>query len=144
MLAKKWIIDKKLDGVDIMTGIFISTGAFFALIGVFARSLSSHAIQPFLLERGSLDNFNLAADYLIFHGLALFAVAILYHLFPGARYERAGFLFILGSLLFQGSVLAKSVISIAPFGMITPLGGFILMLGWGTLIIIPLFYAAQG
>ena len=65
--------------------------------------MSSHAIQPFLMERGKLDNFNLAADYLIFHGLALIAVAVLYHLFPGARYERAGYLFIAGSILFQGS-----------------------------------------
>ncbi len=126
-----------------MSGIFISIGSLFALIGVFARSLSSHAIQPFLLERGKLDNFNLATDYLIFHGLALIAVAVLYHLFPGARYERAGFLFIAGSILFQGTVLAKSCISISPFGFLTPVGGFLLMLGWGMMIAIPLFFAAE-
>lgn len=126
-----------------MSGIFISCGSLFALIGVFARSLSSHAIQPFLLERGKLDNFNLAADYLIFHGLALIAVAVLYHLFPGARYERAGYLFMAGSILFQGTVLAKSCMSIAPFGFLTPVGGFLLMLGWGMMIAIPLFFAAE-
>ncbi len=126
-----------------MTGVFISTGALFALIGVFARSLSSHAIQPFLLERGTLNNFNLAADYLIFHGLAVVAVAILYYLFPAARYERAGFLFILGSLLFQGSVFAKSYVDIGSLGIVTPIGGFILMLGWGVMVVIPLFYAGQ-
>lgn len=126
-----------------MSSIFISTGSLFALIGVFARSLSSHSIQPFLLERGKLENFNLAADYLIFHGLALLAVAILCHLFPDARYERAGWLFIIGSILFQGTVLIKSCISIAPFGILTPIGGFVLMLGWGVMIAVPLFYAAE-
>lgn len=113
-----------------MIRLFLSSAGAAALIGIVARSLSSHAIQPFLLERGKLDNFNLAADYLLLHALALIAVAILYHLFPDARFYRAGVAFIVGSILFQGSVLVKSCISIAPFGFITPVGGAILMLGW--------------
>lgn len=122
-----------------MKNIFISSGSFFALAGVVARSLSSHAIRPFLIERGTFDNFNLAADYLLFHGIALLVVAILCHLYPDARYERAGYLFIVGSLLFQGTVLAKSCTSIAPFGILTPIGGLVLMLGWGVLMFIPFF-----
>ena len=126
-----------------MTNIFISSGSFFALAGVVARSLSSHAVRNFLLERGKLENFNLAADYLIFHGIALIAVAILCHVFPDARYERAGYLFIIGTLLFQGTVLAKSCISIAPFGVLTPIGGFFLMAGWGVMLFTPFLSAVQ-
>lgn len=122
-----------------MKTIFISSGAFFALAGVIACSLSSHAIRPFLVERDKLENFNLAADYLLLHGLALLAVAILCHLFPEERYERAGYLFVIGSLLFQGTVLAKSCVSIGPFGILTAIGGFILMLGWGFLMLNHLF-----
>jgi uncharacterized membrane protein YgdD (TMEM256/DUF423 family) len=88
-----------------------------------------------LEERGKLGNFNLAADYLLIHGLALVTVAILSHLFPGAKYHWAGWAFLFGSILFQGSVLTKSFISIQPFGFLTPLGGFILMLGWGLLLV---------
>jgi uncharacterized membrane protein YgdD (TMEM256/DUF423 family) len=126
-----------------MKNFFISSGSFFALAGVVARSLSSHAIKAFLLERGKLDNFNLAADYLILHGIALLVIAILCNQFPNIRYERAGYLFVLGSLLFQGTVLIKSCISITPFGFLTPLGGFILMLGWLVMIFIPLLNALQ-
>ena len=111
-----------------MIRILIACGGFFALVGVITRSLSSHAIKAFLLERGKLDNFNLAADYLVLHGLALIAIAILCQLFPDAKFQRAGWLFIAGTLLFQGSVLIKSCVSIAPFGFITPLGGLFLML----------------
>lgn len=118
-----------------MLRFFLISGSISALIGVITRSLSSHAIKPFLTERGKLDNFNLAADYLLFHGLALIAVAILCHLFPEAKFQRAGWAFIIGSLFFQISVLVKSCISIAPFGFITPVGGFILMAGWVLLII---------
>jgi uncharacterized membrane protein YgdD (TMEM256/DUF423 family) len=86
-------------------------------------------------REGTLDNYNLAADYLLFHGLALLGIAILCHLFPQSKYHLAGWAFLLGSILFQGTVLTKSLISIQPFGVLTPLGGFVLMLGWGWLII---------
>ena len=114
-----------------MPQIFIIIGALFSLIGVTARSLSSHPIHQFLTERGKLENFNIGADYLLFHGIALIAIAILVHLFPEAKYDRAGYCLIAGSVLFQFSVLIKACVSIQPFGFITPIGGFILMLGWG-------------
>ena len=118
-----------------MTHFFIAVGAFLALAGVLARSLSAHALLHLLETSGKLDNFNLAADYLLFHGLALIGVAVLCHLFPDGKYHRAGWAFFLGSILFQGTVLTKSFISIQPFGFLTPLGGFILMLGWGLLFV---------
>ncbi|TKB23236.1 DUF423 domain-containing protein [Desulfopila sp. IMCC35006] len=118
-----------------MTQLFIAFGSLLALTGVVARSLSAHALLQLLEARGKLDNFNLAADYLLFHGLALIGIAILCHLFPEGKYHHAGWAFLLGSILFQGTVLTKSFISIQPFGFLTPLGGFVLMAGWGLLII---------
>ncbi len=118
-----------------MTHFFIALGSLLAFIGVVARSLSSHTLLQLLEARGKLDNFNLAADYLLFHGLALIGIAILCHLFPQGKYHLAGWAFLLGSILFQGTVLTKSLISIHPFGFLTPLGGFVLMLGWGWLIV---------
>lgn len=120
---------------NLMSHLFIASGSLLALIGVVARSLSSHALLQLLEGRGKLDNFNLAADYLLSHGLALIGIAILCHLFPTGKYHLAGWAFLLGSILFQGTVLTKSFISIQPFGVLTPLGGFILMVGWIWLII---------
>lgn len=114
---------------------FIGIGALSGLAGVVARALSSHTLKTLLEERNSLENFNLAADYLVLHGLALIAIAILLSLFPTIKYHRAGILFLLGTLLFQGSVLVKSFISIEPFGFLTPLGGLFLMLGWILIIV---------
>ena len=112
------------------TDSFIAIGAAFCSIGVAARALSSHAIRQLLLEQQTLDNFNLAADYLVLHGLALIGAGVLVHLFPTANYHRAGFMLIAGTLLFGCSVLAKSLVSIDPFGFITPLGGLFLITGW--------------
>lgn len=118
-----------------ITRIFIVLGALAALGGVLARSLSSHALLQLLEKRGNLANFNLAADYLVVHGLAIIVVALLCQLFPENTYHRAGWLFVSGSVIFQGSVLTKSFISIHPLGFLTPLGGFLLMTGWGLLLI---------
>lgn len=120
-----------------MTQLFIAIGAIFAFCGVLARSLSSHAIKPTLEQLGKLDNFNIAADYFLFHGLALVATGILCHLFPNSRYHLAGWAFILGSFLFQVTVIIKSFINLGPVGMLTPLGGFVLLGGW-----LLLFYSA--
>lgn len=122
-----------------MTHLLIAAGALLSLIGIITRSLSSHTLLRLLEERGKVDNFNLAADYLLLHGIAIIGVAILCHLFPEAKYHRAAWLFIIGSIFFQGSVLIKSFVSIYPFGFITPLGGFILMAGWALLAINSLF-----
>lgn len=113
-----------------MPQFFIIVGAVFAFISVVTRSLSSHAIQPFLLERGKLENFNIGSDYLLFHGIALIALAILCHLFPDAQYKWGGWFIMTGAGIFGLTVLAKSCFSIHPFGVLTPIGGFILMVGW--------------
>jgi len=118
-----------------MTRVFIVLGSFAAFGGLLARSLSSHALLQLLEMRGTLANFNLAADYLLFHGLAIIAVAMLCHLFPENTYHRVGWCFVFGSVLFQGSVLTKSFVSVQPLGFLTPLGGFLLMVGWFLLLL---------
>lgn len=113
-----------------MVKILLISGPLMALAAIVARSFSSHAIYDFLTTRGKLDNFNLAADYLLIHGAALLALALFCISHPEARLYRGGSLILLGSLLFSVTVLIKSCISIAPLGFLTPVGGAILMLGW--------------
>lgn len=120
-----------------MNKLFLLSGAAFGFLAVISRSLSSHAIRSALETRGKLENFNLASDYLLFHGLALLVVSALGRQMPQAGYGYAGALFILGSFLFQGSVFFKSFYAMGALGMLTPLGGLLLMLGW-----IALFVAA--
>ena len=110
--------------------LYILCGSLFGFAGVLARSLSSHALRPVLEQRHTLESFNLAADYLVLHGLALIAATILKHLHPDGRFHWACLAFTVGTLLFQGSVLLKCLVSIRPFGFLTPVGGFFLLAGW--------------
>ncbi len=113
-----------------MIRIFIVCGALFAFGGVLARALSAHMLLARLSATNKLDNFNLAADYLLIHGLALITAAILWRLFPHPGLYWAGWAFIAGSFFFQGTVLVKCFLPMGMLGVATPLGGLILMLAW--------------
>ena len=117
-----------------MTRFFSTTGASFALLGVITRALSSHALKPSLEELGKLENFNIASDYSLIHGIAMIAVAILCHIFPDGKFPLAGWALLAGSILFQGTVFLKCFITLGATGILTPIGGAFLMAGWLMLI----------
>ena len=103
--------------------------------GLMAHSLSSHPLKPRLEAAGKLDNFNLAANQLLFHAVALLAVAALSYLWPKAAFQWSGYLLLVGSVFFQGTVLIKSFAEMGSLGLLTPIGGLLLMLGWLSLIV---------
>ena len=113
-----------------MMQFFLVSGGLLAFFGVLARSLSAHALLERLSASAKLDNFNLAADYLVVHGLPLITVALLCRLFPHQAFLLSGWAFVLGSFLFQGTVLIKCFTSMGLLGVATPVGGLVLMLGW--------------
>ncbi|NLZ17943.1 MAG: DUF423 domain-containing protein [Desulfobulbaceae bacterium] len=113
-----------------MIRLFLISGGIFAFAGVLARSLSAHALLTQLNASGKLDNFNLAADYLLVHALALVAIALLGRLAPHPTFFWSGWAFLAGSILFQGTVLIKCFAPMGALGVLTPLGGLFLMLGW--------------
>ena len=66
-----------------------------------------------------------AVQYHFWHALAMLAVALAGN---GPWLKAAGWLFFAGVLLFSGSLYALAFG--APLGMVTPLGGLALILGW--------------
>lgn len=113
-----------------MMRFFLASGALFALVGVVSRALSSHALIDRLTASGKLDQFNLASDYILIHGLALIAVALLLQAAPCRPATLAGCCFFVGGLLFPVTVFIKCFAPMGTSGILTPIGGGILMLGW--------------
>jgi uncharacterized membrane protein YgdD (TMEM256/DUF423 family) len=82
--------------------------------------------------------FGLAADYQAWHGLALLAIGLaggrasglprrLIHVTAGA--------FLLGTVLFSGSLYLHALTGAVPIPVLTPLGGGILIVGWFVLAV---------
>ena len=116
--------------------LFIGLGAFFCFLGVLSGALGSHAIKDYLIQSNGLGNFELATDYMFYHGMGLIFVAFAHDRYPNLSFHFAGWMFIAGTILFQGNLYLKSLFNYRMIGMLTPVGGIFLMAGW-------LMYAVQ-
>ena len=68
--------------------------------------------------------------YQFYHTFALFIAYFAYTQSASKHILISGVLFVLGILLFSGSLYVLSLTSIRTFGMITPLGGLCFLAGW--------------
>ena len=119
-----------------MSRTFLAIAAIFGGLSVGAGAFATHALRERLSER-SLEFFETAARYQMYHALALLLVALLISRaeFPQPLFVVAGWSFIIGVLIFSGSLYALSLTNIKVLGAITPLGGAAFIAGWGALAI---------
>jgi uncharacterized membrane protein YgdD (TMEM256/DUF423 family) len=69
----------------------------------------------------------------MYHALGLLAVAWATVQWPGALPRWAGWLFLVGTVLFSGSLYGLALTGIRWLGAITPLGGAAFLAGWACL-----------
>jgi uncharacterized membrane protein YgdD (TMEM256/DUF423 family) len=101
--------------------------ALATLIG----ALGAHALKG----RLDADRFQLlqtALQYQFFHALGLLALAVLLDRLPSPALRIAGWLLFTGVLLFSGSLYLLLAGAPRMIGVLTPIGGLALMIGWCT------------
>ena len=79
--------------------------------------------------------FETGARYHMYHALALLAVGWVHSRGLGAAAVAAGWLFIVGTVLFSGSLYLLAMTGQRWLGAITPLGGVCFIAGWLALAI---------
>lgn len=112
--------------------------AVFGVLAVALGAFGSHQLRPFLTPV-QVSSWDTGIQYHFVHLLAMLVIALV----PGSgenRYLKLAFRFFTwGIILFSGSLYFLAVKShlgigdIGPLGLITPLGGLALMVGWGLL-----------
>lgn len=86
--------------------------------------------------RGQLDPqmtavWQSAVQYQAWHAIALFGIGSLLLHFPHSRgFQLAGWLFVIGNLLFAGSLYVIALTGARGLGLITPVGGAAFLAGW--------------
>ncbi|WP_049631469.1 DUF423 domain-containing protein [Cellvibrio sp. pealriver] len=106
------------------------SGFFAVVIGAFA----AHGLQQVLSPR-AIDVVKTGVQYQMYHTLALLLVALWLHHKPATPgLKAAGLAFILGNLLFSGSLYALALGAPGWLGPITPLGGLCFLFGWLSLM----------
>lgn len=120
----------------LMTRLLATCGAIFGLGAVLLGAFGAHALEGRIsLDRA--DTWTTAAHYLGWHGTALLALAALTWSgsTPDAAHRLlgiAGWLLIIGTLVFSGSLFILVLSGIGVFGAITPIGGLLLITGWAS------------
>jgi uncharacterized membrane protein YgdD (TMEM256/DUF423 family) len=113
--------------------LFFVLGSASAGMAVALGAFGAHALKA-RLSPEMLAVYETGVRYQMFHALALLAVAWACSRWPGsAAISSSGWLFVAGTLLFSGSLIALSLTGVRGLGAITPIGGLAFVLGWAAL-----------
>ena len=96
-------------------------------------AFGAHALKG-RLDEYALGVFETASQYHFYHSLALLAVGIIALTQPhSAMLKSSGYLFLVGMVIFSGSLYVLSITGVRWLGAITPLGGLAFIAGWACL-----------
>ncbi len=123
-----------------MQRTFFRTAALLAIFSVMLGAFGAHLLKGYLTEQ-SLDSFQTATTYMMNHAIALFIVGNLYRHYKKKTMVWSGYLFVMGIVIFSGSIYLRIVLTYLGFeklylvNLITPFGGLMFILGWLMLFI---------
>jgi len=116
-----------------MARIWLTLGAAYGLLTVTLGAFGAHGLRGRVAD-DLLVTWGTGADYLGMHALALLTCGLLALHFPGSRLiGAASWCFVVGSLLFSGSLFALVLSGVRGLGAVTPFGGALLIAGWALL-----------
>ena len=115
--------------------LFLLLGALAGMLGVVLGAFGAHALRA-KLAPDLLAVWNTAVQYHFWHALALVAIGIVaIHLPASAPLKWAGWLMVVGILLFSGSLYVLALTGARWLGAVTPFGGTAFIIGWVLLAI---------
>lgn len=113
-----------------MENLFFLIGTLSGALAVVLGAFGAHGLEERLTPE-KLDTYQIGVRYHFYHSLALVAVGLAQGIWPGAGLlTTAGWLFVVGILLFSGSLYLLAVTGPRWLGAITPLGGLAFIAGW--------------
>lgn len=112
-----------------MERTFFVLGCLGACLGVGAGAFGAHALKG-RLSAEMLAVYQTGVQYQLVHALGLIAAAWMTAREPALATQLAGWLFVAGIVLFSGSLYVLATSGVRTFGIITPLGGVALLVGW--------------
>jgi uncharacterized membrane protein YgdD (TMEM256/DUF423 family) len=112
-----------------MERTFLFLGSLFAFLGVSLGAFAAHALEA-RLEPRALEVFETGARYQMIHALALLLTGLILARWPGGLGVVAGWAFVLGILIFSGSLYILALSGVRAWGAVTPLGGVAFLVGW--------------
>ena len=114
--------------------VLLAAGAVLAGLGVALGALGGHLLKDSFTP-AEIELWRTAASYHMYHALGLIVVARLLSRHPSKFFRATCGLFILGIVLFSGSLYGIALTGEAGLGVIAPIGGLAFLAGWTCLAI---------
>src|SRR5687767_358409 len=112
-----------------MDRVFFAIGAVSAFIGVAAGAFGAHGLKS-RLSAEMLSVFEVGVRYQMYHAFALIVTAWAQTRWPSNLVIASGWFFVIGTVLFSGTLYLLSLTGLRWLGAITPLGGLAFLAGW--------------
>ncbi|GJL64787.1 MAG: DUF423 domain-containing protein [Nitrospirales bacterium] len=107
----------------------MSVGAIIALFGVAFGAFGAHGLRAILSEH-MLDVFHTGVRYQMYHAFGLMVSGGALAVYQLSLFRWATWSFLIGILVFSGSLYVLSLTGVRWLGAITPLGGLFFIVGW--------------
>ena len=108
-------------------------GAVLGALAVALGAFGAHGLKE-RLAVDRLEIFEVGVRYQMYHALALLLVATMLRTTPEAA-QRPTLCFVVGTIIFSGSLYAMTLTDVRALGMVTPLGGLGFLAGWVLLFV---------
>ncbi len=112
-----------------MSSGWFGVGAIAGAIGVALGAFGAHGLKS-RVDADLLAVFETGVRYHMYHALALLAVGWAATRWPGTWVSTSGWLFLVGIVVFCGSLYVMTLTGARWLGAITPLGGLAFISGW--------------
>ncbi len=120
------------------------TAGVLGLIAVVIGAFGAHGLKNALIKNNidiiHIEAYKTGVQYHFYHTFALFISVVLFYLFKIKSFKIASYLFLIGIILFSGSLYLLTLrhlldVSWSFLGPITPIGGLFFIIAWLFLII---------
>jgi uncharacterized membrane protein YgdD (TMEM256/DUF423 family) len=109
--------------------LLLSAAGVSLLVATIAGAVGSHALP--LADEQALRSFETAVQFQFFHGIGVIVVTLVgVASRGGALRAAAGWLMLVGTVLFCGSIYARTFGASPGIVAVAPYGGVAFMLGW--------------
>jgi uncharacterized membrane protein YgdD (TMEM256/DUF423 family) len=114
------------------SAVCLRIAAVSGFLVVALGAFGAHGLKDMLVKQGTLDIWEKAVLYQMFHTLGLLVLAARPNVHAGAAV-----CFLVGMILFCGSLYGLALTNVRWLGAVTPLGGVGFLAGWVWLLLRP-------
>jgi uncharacterized membrane protein YgdD (TMEM256/DUF423 family) len=112
--------------------IWLVIAAVNGVLAVASGAFGAHGLQGRIDAHG-LEIWETGARYHMYHALAMGLAAFAIRGASAGAAQAAAIFFLVGIVLFSGSLYVLAVTGIRGLGIVTPFGGLAFLVGWGAL-----------